>query len=282
MNRETTSRKIWLMTPATATFTLFFVAPLAYFVMLSFWRVRAYEPVPDATLDNYAKVFSAYGHSLLFTFAVAFSIALLVTVLAFVFGYVCRFKVGRFGSALLFAALITLFGGYLTKIYVWKTILGSNGVLNSALQSIGITHHPIAAFLYNPIAVVITLVHYTLPLAILPTYGALRSVEDVPLECARDLGASKARVYWDIIVPQCRGGILFAFAMPFLIVAGDYVTPRLVGGPYTSMIGVFIESQFGLRVNAPLASAMAVSIILICVVVIGLMAAALWRALRPR
>lgn len=271
-----------LAMPSGVVFLLLFVGPLAYFLVLSFWTSRAYRLVPAFTLDNYLEVFAEYSLPLAFTFVVALATSALVVALAFAFAYLCRFRAGRYGTALLFVALITLFGGYLTKIYVWKTILGSQGVLNSALMELGLIAEPIKAFLFNPFAVILTLTHYTLPFAVLPIYGALRAVDDVPLEAARDLGASNSRVFWQIVVPQCRLGIVSAFMLTFLFVAGDYVTPKLVGGPYTSMIGVFIQSQFGHRLNQPLGSAMAFSVIAICVVTIVVVSFALRRALRPK
>lgn len=271
-----------LILPSVAVFLLIFIAPLSYFFVLSFWRMRAYQLEVDATLDNYVRVFDKYFDSILFTFSVALVIAAVVTLVAFGFAYVVRFKSGRYSTVLLFGVLITLFGGYLSKIYVWKIILGQSGILNSAMITLGIIDEPITAFLYNPIAVVITLSHYMLPLAILPLYGALRSIDDVPLHAARDLGASRWRVFWDIILPQCQTGILVAFTLTFLFAAGDYVTPKLVGGPYTSMMGVFIQIQFGLRFNAPLGSAMAFSIIAICAIIVGLVALVIRRTLRAR
>lgn len=273
----------WSLTvPSGAIFILLFVGPLAYFMVVSFWTVRAYRLVPSFTLDNYVRVFADYAQPLAFTFAISLLTSALVVVLAFAFAYLCRFRAGRFGTVLLFAALITLFGGYLTKIYVWKTILGSGGVLNTALLELGLIKEPIKVFLFNPFAVILTLTHYTLPFAILPIYGSLRAVEDIPLEAARDLGASNSRVFWQIIVPQCRVGIVSAFMLTFLFVAGDYVTPKLVGGPYTSMIGVFIQSQFGHRLNQPLGAAMAFSVIAICVAAIIIVSLILRRALRPK
>lgn len=271
-----------LLAPSWAAFLLIFVAPLTYFFVLSFWRVSAFKLAPDFTLDNYRQGLADYAGSIAFTFLVALAIATVVTLLAFGFAAYIRFVAGRYGDALLFVALVTLFGGYLTKIYVWKTILGQNGVLNSAILTLGLADEPVTVFLYNPGAVIVTLTHYTLPLALLPAYGSLRSVTDTPLLCARDLGATRWRVFWDIVVPQCRIGILFAFALSYLFAAGDYVTPQLVGGPYTSMIGVLIQLQFGFRFNAPLGSALAFTMIAIAVLTIGLVALLLFRGLRVR
>ena len=263
-------------------FLLIFVAPLCYFFVLSFWRVQAYKLEPALSLANYAKVFTGYAGTLGYTFGMAFAIALVVTVIAFVFAYVCRFKAGEHGMLLLFVALITLFGGYLTKIYVWKTILGHTGILNSALMSLGVIREPIAALLYNPGAVIITLTHYMLPLAILPIYGVLQAIEETHLESARDLGANCWQAFRDVVLPQSRLGLTVAFTLCFLFAAGDYVTPKLVGGPSASMFGVFIQMQFGLRFNAPLGAAMAFTVIIICVIIVTLVALLLHRALRAR
>jgi spermidine/putrescine transport system permease protein len=271
-----------LLLPSTGIFLLCFAAPLGYFFVLSFWQIKAYQLSTEPTTANYITVWQDYFASLWYTFAVATVIALLVTLVAFGFAYYARFKAGRYGTALLFVALITLFGGYLTKIYVWKTILGQSGVLNTALHTVGLIDVPITAFLYNPLAVVITLGHYTLPLAILPIYGSLRGVDEVPIRSACDLGASRLRAFWDIVLPQCRVGILFAFTLTFLFAAGDYVTPLLVGGPYTSMMGILIQLQFGFRFNAPLGAAMAFTVIAVCLIVIGLMALLLRQTLKAR
>lgn len=273
---------VLLMAPSLAIFLVIFAAPLFYFFMVSFWAKDGTEMVPTVILDNYAQSFAEYGRPLLFTFDLAIVIGLLTTFLAFCFAYVIRFKAGRFALPLLFTALLTLFGGYLSKVYVWKTILGKVGLLNSALITLGVIDEPVSLFLYNPVAVVITLTHYMLPLAILPIYGALRSIDDAPLQGARDLGAGPFRVLWDVVLPQCKGGILIAFSLTFLFTAGDWVTPKLVGGPYTSMIGTFIEYQYGSRFNQPLGSAMAFTVIAICLLVVAAMAVLLQRSFRPK
>lgn len=271
-----------LLAPAMAIFTAVFALPVAYFFIVSFWRKDSFNLVPDLTLSNYAVVFSEYARPLFFTFAMATIVAAITTALAFCMAYVIRFKAGRYSLVLLFVVLITLFGGYLAKIYVWKTILGQTGILNTGLLLLGLIETPIKVFLFNPIAVVIALSHYLLPLAVLPIYGSLRAIEDSPLQCARDLGAGPGRCFRDIVLPQCGTGLLVAFALSFLFVAGDWVTPKLIGGPYTSMIGTFIEYQYGSRFNQPLGAAMAFTVIVICVLIIGCVALAGRALLRPR
>ncbi len=110
---------------------------------------------------------------------------------------------------------------------------------------------PISALLYSPGAVVVTLLHFALPFAVLPIYAAMRGIKDIEIEVARDLGASPLETFSTIIVPRCRAGIVTAFSFSFLITAGDYVTPMLVGGKQT-MIGNLIAPQFGSMFNWPL------------------------------
>jgi spermidine/putrescine transport system permease protein len=121
---------------------------------------------PDFTIANYLQVFELHLPTLLFTLGLALVIAVVTTCLGFVYAYLIRFKAGRFGPVLLFVALITLFGGYLMKIYSWMTILGITGVLNTALKALGLISEPLPWLFYNVGAVVVTLVNFLLPLAI--------------------------------------------------------------------------------------------------------------------
>ncbi len=243
-----------LLLPAGLVFAALFVAPSIFYFIVSFWSVRLYKMRPDFTFANYVKAIDQNWKVLLFTLELAFVIGLAATILGFIFAYIVRFKAGRWGPLLLFAAVITLFGGYLMKIYAWKTILGREGVLNTALIGLGIVDEPVGALFYNPGAVIVTLIHFLLPFAILPIYSSLRGVSDIELESARDLGAGGWRILADIVVPRCHTGLLAGFAFCFLLAVGDYVTPALVGGTI-SMIGSVIASQFGQALNPPLGSA---------------------------
>lgn len=273
----------WALTAPSALFFLVcFVAPTVYLLLASFGRMRSYALTLDLNLENYVEVFVGYWDSLLFTFAMAFLIACCTTAIAFVFAYGTRFVFPRWSAALLGLILLTLFGGYLTKVYAWKTILGSTGVINSALETLGLTAEPIDMFLYNPVAVVIALTHYLLPLAVLPLYGSLRSIRNEGLEAASDLGAGRWRGFRDIVLPQCKTGLIVSFTLTFLFTAGDYVTARLVGGPNTSMIGVFVQNQFGSRFNPALGAAMSFTLIGISALVILIVSLATHRTLRAR
>lgn len=273
---ETRRAAYGLVAPAAAIFAALFVAPFAYFFVISFWTVRSYRLVADFTLANYLRTLAEHYDTLAFTLGLALAVGLLTTVLGFVYAYLIRFKVGRWGPALLFVALVTLFGGYLMKIYAWKTILGNQGALNTALLTLGLVDEPVTALFYTPGAVVVTLVHFLLPFAILPAYSSLRGVSEIELDAARDLGARPWQVMRGVVVPRCRAGLTAAFVLCFLVSAGDYVTPILVGGTIT-MIGTLIVPQFGNFFNWPLGAAMSFTTLFLALAVVALMNAAMAR-----
>lgn len=269
-----------LLAPAIAVFLGLFVAPAGFYFVVSFWSVKLYKMRPDFTFANYAKAITQHWRLLLYTLELSLAISLLTVVLGFIFAYIIRFKAGRWSLLLLFVTTTTLFGGYLMKIYAWKTVLGNVGVLNTALIGLGLTDEPLTFLFYTPGAVVVTLVHFLLPLAILPIYASLRGVTDIELEAARDLGAGSWRSLRDIVVPRCHTGLIAAFALCFLVSVGDFVTPALVGGTI-SMIGSTILSLFGMALNPPLGSAASFLTLAASLLVI-LAANFLLRAWRPR
>ena len=269
-----------LIVPSAAIFAALFIAPFVYFFILSFWQVKLLRLSSELTTKNYVEAYDRSAGILVDTIELAAIVALLTTALGFVYAYIIRFKAGRWGPALLLIALVTLFGGYLMKIYAWKTILGNEGVINSGLQSLGIIIEPVTAIFYSPGAVVVTLVHFLLPFAILPIYASLRGIDDIELEAARDLGAKPWHTLGGIVIPQCKAGLIAAFTFCFLIPAGDYITPLLVGGKI-QLIGNMVRDQFGKSFNWPLGSAMAVGILVSAFIVIVL-ANTLMSLWRPR
>ena len=111
----------WLIAgPAVAVFGGLFVAPVAFFFAMSFWPKKAMHLVPDFTFENYVETWKKYADVIVITLGIALATAALTTIIAFAFAYLIRFKAGRLGPPLLFVTLLTLFGGYLVKIYAWK------------------------------------------------------------------------------------------------------------------------------------------------------------------
>ncbi|MFN4140207.1 MAG: ABC transporter permease [Aestuariivirga sp.] len=264
--------------PAFLVWLCLFSIPLFSFLVFSFWSVRARIMRPDFTFKNYIATFTDYGDVLLWTLLTALMIAVTTTLIAYLFAYAIRFRAGRYGDLLLFVTLIALFGGYLVKIYAWKSILGRDGIINGLLQSAGLIEEPIGVLIYSQGAVVITLVYFLLPFAVLPVYGNMRAIPDDFIEAARDLGASPFGAARDVVLPLSERGINVAFLFCFLISAGDYVTPRFVGGG-ASMMGHFIETQFSFGFNWPMGSAMSFTLLVVSLLAVTLFRTVLRRSL---
>jgi spermidine/putrescine transport system permease protein len=278
MRSRLTAWQASFLAPAGLVWLCLFALPLASFLVFSFWSVRARIMRPDFTFRKYAATITEYGDVLAWTLLTALAIALVTTLIAYLFAYAIRFRAGRYGDLLLFVTLIALFGGYLVKIYAWKSILGRDGIINSLLMFLGIIDEPIGVLIYSQGAVVITLAYFLLPFAVLPIYGSMRSIPDDLIEAARDLGAGPFQAARDMVLPLCERGINVAFLFSFLIAAGDYVTPRFVGGG-ASMMGHFIETQFSFGFNWPMGSAMSFTLLAASLAVVSLFRFGLRRSL---
>ncbi|HSF95195.1 MAG TPA: ABC transporter permease, partial [Thermohalobaculum sp.] len=149
------------------------------------------------------------------------------------------------------------------RVFLWKVILGYNGVLNSGLMGLGIIDEPLTVILYNANAVVITLAHAWAPFAILPIFVALEKIDHSLLEAAEDLGDGPVRRFFRITLPLAMPGVIAASLIVFIPTVGDYVTPKLVGGTDGLMIANMIQIQFGKANNAPLGAALAMSAMVI-------------------
>ena len=246
--------------PASAYYLLFFALPMLGLFVLSFWRAKGFDLIPTFTLDNYAKIWTSGLHRTLLvrTIGIGLITSAFVVPIAFALAYAMRFVFSRNANLILQLALISLFSGYLVRIYAWRTILGKQGLLNSALQWVGLTDEPLEFLIYSNFATIVTLTGLLIPLAVLPLYAAMSNVSREHLEVARDLGSRRWHLIRTILIPLTMPGIRTAFAFAFLLSAGDFVTPALVGGTSGIMIGNVIADQFrGIGSNWPLGAALA-------------------------
>jgi spermidine/putrescine transport system permease protein len=246
--------------PAGAFYVVFFCVPMLALFMLSFWRARGFDLVPDLTVANYEKIVTSalYRTLLMRTLGVGLATAAIIVPVAFALSYAMRFLFERRGQLILQLVLLSLFSGYLVRIYAWRTILGKQGLLNSTLQWGGVIDRPLEFLIYSNFAVVVTLCGLLLPLAVLPIYSAMLNVSRDHLEAGRDLGAGRVHLIRTVLLPMVLPGVRTAFAFAFLLSAGDFVTPSLVGGTQSLLIGNVIADQFrGIGSNWPLGAALA-------------------------
>jgi spermidine/putrescine transport system permease protein len=256
--------------PAAAFYAAFFFAPMLFLLVLSFWQAQGFNLIPDLTFANYQRIATSalYQTLIVRTVIVGLSTACIVVPLAFVLSYLMRFVLERRGQIILQLVLLSLFSGYLVRIYAWRTILGRQGLLNSALEWLGVIDEPLQFLIYSNFAVVVTLVGLLLPLALLPIYSSMANVSRDYLEVARDLGSRRMHLVRTVLLPMTLPGVGAAFAFSFLLAAGDFVTPALVGGTQSIMIGNVIADQFrGVGANWPLGAALAFVMIAIVMLI---------------
>jgi spermidine/putrescine transport system permease protein len=270
------------LTPVTAFLLVFLVAPLGIFFVYSFWVTRSHALVAEWTLAQYKEGVTepVWRDLLRNTFVIAILTATVTVGIAYAFAHALRFHLRRYQEILLFLVLIALFSGYLVRIYAWRTILGNEGIVNEALLRIGVIDEPLSFLLFSRPAAILVLVNFLVPLAILPIYGALQNVRDEEVEAARDLGAGAVQAFRTVTLPLAWGGVFVSFAISFIIAAGDYVTPQLVGGTSGAMIGRAIANQFGVTFEWPRGAALAFLMLAIVLATLAVVRAVSARVVR--
>jgi spermidine/putrescine transport system permease protein len=195
-------------------------------------------------------------------------LAALTTGIALVVGYPVAWAIRTMGPGRRLLALslviIPSWMNLLVKNYAWIVILRREGVLNSALEAVGLIDGPLP-LLFNRSAVLVGLVHTYLPFMILPLYAALERMDWALVEAARDLGAGAWNTFRRVVLPQTLAGAVVGATLVFIPALGAFVTPDLLGGPDSMMIGSLIENQVLVVRDWPFASALSVWLMLLVV-----------------
>jgi len=248
--------------------TLFLLVPYAILFCNSFWRVSPMQVIVHSwNFDNYRELARnpIYLGVLFRSMRIAGTVTLLALLLGYPLAYFLSFRATRRKDLLYQLVIIPLWVSYLVRGYAWKTILGSDGVLNGFLQYLHITRHPVEFFLYSPFAVILTLTHIYTPFTFLPIYAALEHVPRNLVQASQDLGASPFRTFWRVIFPLSLPGVLAGATFAFVLTLGDFLAPLLVGGPSGIMISNIVVSLFGAAYNWPLGAAISLCMLILVV-----------------
>ena len=261
---------LWRKTPSLRGYTLLLptlvlmvaalISPFLLLIGRSFILETGVDGGWELSLANYQTFFEkaqylrVLGRSLI----IASLVALTTVLLAYPAAYFIAFHVHR--NKMMWLILITLpfWTSYLLRVFSWKLILGYNGVINSALMSLGLIDQPLDFILYNTNAVVLTLAHAWAAFAILPIFVSLQKIDKSLIEAAHDLGEGNLATFIRVTLPLSMPGVIAASLLVFIPTVGDYVTPKLVGGPNGIMIGNLIQTAFGRLDNWPLGAALSV------------------------
>lgn len=270
-----TKRSGVLILPSTFWLTLFFLLPLSLILIISLIRCSAHGCsiygglIWEFNLKNYLR---ALDLQFLNVFLRSLFIAAITTLLCLILGYPLAYWLARrpkpLKNLLFFLVMVPFWANSLILAYAWMIILRSEGVLDTALSSLGLIRGSLN-ILYAPPAVVIGLVYWYLPFMIYPLYASIEKLDFSLIEAAHDLGAGKLQVFRRILLPLTKPGIVAGCVLVFVPSLGEFVIPKLLGGSKTLMIGNLIQDQFlGVARDWPFGAAL--SLILMLIVMVGL------------
>jgi putrescine transport system permease protein len=267
---------------------LFALLPLALVVKISLAQMQLgvppYTPLvgPDetgartwlGTLANYRLIASdsLYLDAYLNSLRIAAISTLLALAAAYPMAYAMTRAPARWRTPLLLLVLLPFWTSFLIRVYAWIGLLRPNGVVNAALEALGLIDQPLR-LLNTEFAVYVGMVFCYLPLMLLPLYARLARLDPALIEAACDLGATPRRAFWRITVPLSLPGVLAGCLLMFVPAVGEFVIPELLGGADVLMIGKVLWSEFFSNRDWPVSAAVAVVLLTVLIVPLVLLQA---------
>ena len=254
----TARMSVLVTTPLALILLVSLVIPAGIFFVYSFLTFNLRQVQVNFTLENYfiALTDPLYRKLAWNTLLIATPTTLLAVAGGYLTAYYLVFNAERSRNPLLALVVLSMMASYLARIYAWRTILGEQGILNSALASIGLTDKPIELLLFSRTAVIIAQVNIFLPFTTLLLYSSLLSIERDLRESARDLGAAPGEVIRRIVIPLSGSALLSAIMFTFFVSAGDFITPVFLGGRNSATFGTAIADELHVTSNYALGSAL--------------------------
>ncbi len=255
--------------PVTVMLVLLVAVPLLYVAVMSFCTTdNYYNVVFRFSLENYKKLMNP---DYLRIYAQSIIIAFMTTVICILIGYPFSYMIARTKSRkkqlLYMLVIIPFWTNSLIRIYGWRTFLGTNGWLNSALQAIHLTKEPLN-FLYKQGTTVLGMVYCLIPFMILPLYTAIEKLDGNLLEASADLGARPVSTFFEVILPLTSSGIFSGSIMVFIPCLGYFFVANILGGGNSDVIGNLIERQFKSGNNWPLGAALSIILIIVTLILV--------------
>lgn len=260
--------RIAIAVPPLVWVAIFLLVPYLLMFGYSFWSVSESQAIVHSwNFQNYRDLLTkpVYWETLLRSMWIAARVMVFSLLLGYPLAYFLSFHAGRRKDLFYQLAIIPLWVSYLVRAYAWKTILGTDGVLNTLLQYAQLTKHPLDFLLYSPFAVVLTLTHIYTPFTLLPIYASLEHIPRNLVEASHDLGASPTQTFWRVILPLSIPGMVAGATFAFVLSLGDFLAPLLLGGPSGIMISNIVVSLFGAAYNWPLGAAISFCMLLLVV-----------------
>jgi len=256
-----------LLLPPTIWLLIFFVIPLVIVLIYSFLERGTYGGVTwEFTLRNYQRLANDLYLNI---FVRSLGLAALTTLICLIIGYPLAFFIAtsspRWRNLLLFLVIIPFWTNFLVRTYAWIIILRSEGVINTFLQSLNLIQEPLN-LLFTPFAVIVGLIYGYLPFMILPLYATIERLNFSLVEAAQDLGANDIRTFFRIILPLTTPGIIAGSILVFIPALGAFITPDILGGAKTVMVGNLIQNQFLQARHWPFGSALSMGLMILVLI----------------
>jgi len=259
---------IWLL--------VFFLAPFAIILKISFADPLIAQPpftplldengIPRITLDNYT--FLLTDKLYIVTYLKSVFMAAVATILCLMIGFPMAYGIARAETStrniLLLLIILPFWISFLLRVFAWMGLLNNYGVINNVLLWLGIIEQPLQ-LIYTDLAIYLGLVYSYLPFMVLPLYATLERMDPDLVEASQDLGASPSQAFRDITWPLARPGVIAGCLLVFIPAMGEYVIPYLLGGPESLMIGRVLFDEFFVNRDWPLASSVAIVLLMLLV-----------------
>lgn len=257
------------LAPSAAFTVILFLIPLSIIVAYSFLTRGVYGGVVGPwTLENYQRLFDPlYGIILWRSLVMSTLATILCLVIAFPLALFIARASDRAKGIYLYLVILPFWTSFLVRTYAWMFLLRDTGFINTILTSLHIIREPLP-LLYNETAVVVGLVYGYLPFAVLPLFSNLDRLDKNLLEAAADLGATPWQTLYKVIIPLCAPGLRAAGVLVFIPCLGAYLTPDLLGGGKSIMIGNLIQNQFTTARDWPFGSAISLALMALVMVLL--------------
>jgi spermidine/putrescine transport system permease protein len=274
--RDSDRALLWGLAPMVIVQMALFAVPLGIMFVYSFWTTKNFQIVMEWTLVNYRTFFDGwtYPKVLLRTLVASLLITVFTLAMSYPLAYVIVRYAKRWQKLLLGAIVLSFWTSGLLRAYAWMALLGHGGIINQGLKALGLIDAPLPFLLYSPFAVVLVMVYFSLPFAVITIYASLEKMDWTLVDAAADLGASPLRAFRHITLPQTMPGVVSAAVLTFVPLMGMFFVPMLMGDASSVMIAPLIANQmqaFQLGLGAALS-------FIVAVVVMGALALS-WRHL---
>ncbi len=240
------SKPILLALPSLAAVVAFFGLPVMTVLVESFLTNGHFVVEPPVTLDNYRYALKSdvVHYMAVNSLVIGAVVATVALAFAMPVAFWLHFHAGRLAIPVVSLVVASMFAGYLVRIYAWRTMLGTHGVVNGILWELRLVDGPLEFLIFSRTAVAIAMLHLTLPYAIVMLYAAIRPIRPEYVEVAEDLGASPMEVRRRVLTPMLAAPCMAVWFLVFVLASADFVTPQFLGGLDGQLLGTLVTRHY--------------------------------------